>query len=91
MTTLQTSRKLTLPDGLRTYGSNTFLMIEGGGSLDMVRVNGGTAEISTIKEGFAGPGSVTQVGSTAWVAEGQLGHLLDPEMKKQPPRLPFRL
>ena len=90
-TTRQTSRKLTLPDGLRRYGDNTFLMIEGGGSLDLVTVNGGTAQISTIKDGFGGPVSVTQVGSTAWVAEGQLDHLLDPEMKKQPPKLPFRL
>ncbi len=91
VTTLQTSRKLTLPDSLRTYGANTFLMIEGGGSLDLVTVNGGTAQISTIKDGFAGPVSVTQVGGTAWVAEGQLDHLLDPEMKKQAPKLPFRL
>ncbi len=91
VTTLQTSRKLTLPDGLRAYGGNTFLMVEGGGSLDLVTVDGGTAKIDTIKDGFAGPVSVTQVGSTAWVAEGQLEHLLDPELKKQPPKLPFRL
>lgn len=91
VTALQTSRKLTLPDSLRRYGSDTFLMIEGGGSLDLVTVKGGTAEISTIKDGFAGPVSVTQVERTAWVAEGQLDHLLDPETKKQPPRLPFHL
>lgn len=91
VTALQTSRKLTLPDALRAYGDNTFLMIEGGGSLDLVTVKGGMAEITTIKDGFGGPVSVTQVGSTAWVAEGQLGHLLDPELKKQPPKLPFRL
>ena len=91
ITALQTSRKLTLPDSLRAYGDNTFLMVEGGGSLDLVTVRGGMAEITTIKDGFGGPVSVTQVGSTAWVAEGQLGHLLDPELKKQPPKLPFRL
>ncbi len=91
VTALETSRKLTLPDGLRPYGSNTFLMIEGGGSLDLVTIKGRTAEISTIKDGFGGPVSVAQVGSTAWVAEGQLGHLFDPEVKKQQPKLPFRL
>ncbi len=91
VTTLQTSRKLTLPDSLRAYGDNTFLMVEGGGRLDLVTVNGGTAKIETIKDGFGGPVSVTQVGSTAWVAEGQLDHLLDPELKKQPPKLPFHL
>ena len=91
VTALQTSRKLTLPDGLRRYGSDTFLMAEGGGSLDLVTIKGGMAEISTIKDGFGGPVSVTQVGGTAWVAEGQLSHLFDPEMKKQQPKLPFRL
>ena len=91
VTALQTSRKLTLPDGLRRYGNDTFLMIEGGGSLDLVTVKGGTAEITTIKDGFGGPVSVTQVGGIAWVAEGQLGYLLDPELKKQQPKLPFRL
>ena len=91
VTALQTSRKLTLPDSLRKYGNDTFLMIEGGGSLDLVTVKGGTAEISTIKDGFGGPVSVTQVGSTAWVAEGQLDHLFDPELRKQQPNLPFRL
>jgi sugar lactone lactonase YvrE len=91
VTTLQTSRKITLPDSLRSYGNNKFLMIEGAGSLDLVTIDGGTAKIETIKDGFSGPVSVTQVGSTAWVAEGQLGHLLDPKLKKQPPKLPFHL
>ena len=91
VTTLQTSRKITLPDSLRSYGANAFLMIEGTGSLDLVTIDGQTAKIETIKDGFVGPVSVTQVGSTAWVAEGQLGYLLDPEMKKQPPKLPFRI
>ncbi len=91
ITTLQTSRKITLPDSLRSYGANTFLMIEGAGSLDLVTVDGSMAKIETIKDGFSGPVSVTQVGSTAWVAEGQLNNLLDPELKKQPPKLPFHL
>ena len=91
VTTLQTSRKISLPDALRSYGANSFLMIEGAGTLDLVTVDGPTAKIETIKDGFVGPVSVTQVGGTAWVAEGQLDHLLDPELKKQPPKLPFHL
>ncbi len=91
VTTLQTSRKITLPDSLRSYGANRFLMIEGAGSLDLVTINGQTAEVATIQDGFGGPVSVTQVGSIAWVAEGQLDHLLNPDMKKQQPKLPFHL
>ena len=39
----------------------------------------------------AGPVGVTQVGDTAWVAEGQLGHLFNPTLKDQKPSLPFRI
>jgi sugar lactone lactonase YvrE len=91
VTTLQTSRKIALPDGLRAYGNNSFLMIEGTGSLDLVTIDGAKADIKTIKDGFAGPVSVTQVGSTGWVAEGQLPYLLDPKLKGQQPKLPFHL
>ena len=37
------------------------------------------------------PVSVTQVGDTAWVAEGQLGLLFDPAQKDKKPNLPFRV
>jgi sugar lactone lactonase YvrE len=90
VTPLQASRKLTLPDALRAFGHGTFLMIEGGGSLDLVTINGAKAEIKTIKDGFAGPVSVTQIGNTAWVAEGQLAYLLDPAFKDKQPQ-PFVL
>jgi hypothetical protein len=65
-------------------------MIEGAGRFDLVTVNGDEAKVDTIKEGYSGPVSVTQIGNTAWVLEGQLPHLLDPKMKDQKPRLPFR-
>ncbi len=64
VTMLQTSRKITLPDSLRAYGKDRFLMIEGAGSLDLVTIDGGMAKIETIKDGFSGPVSVTQVGNT---------------------------
>ena len=38
-----------------------------------------------------GPVSVTRVGDTAWVAEGQLGLLFDPALKDRKPNLPFRI
>ena len=39
----------------------------------------------------AGPVGVTQVGDTAWVAEGRLDHLFNPTLKDQKPSLPFRI
>ena len=51
-------------------------------------VTGDKASIETLAEGFSVPTAVTVVGTTAWVAEGQLAHLFDPA-KNGPPRLPF--
>jgi sugar lactone lactonase YvrE len=90
ITQLETSRPIELPDGMRKYGDHTLLMIEGAGRLDRVTVNGNKATVETLKDGYVGPVSVTQVGNTAWVLEGQLPYLFDPKMKGQNPRLPFR-
>lgn len=88
VTKLQTSRPLMSPDGLRLVNGLTFVMVEGKGTLDRVIVTGDKASIETLAEGFSVPTAVTVVGTTAWVAEGQLSHLFDPA-KNGPPRLPF--
>jgi sugar lactone lactonase YvrE len=90
ITKLQPSRPLKFPDGLRSTGGQTFVMAEGGGSVDRVSVKGDDVEIETIKDGIAGPTSVALVGQTLWVSEGQLPHLFDPA-KSGPPLLPFRI
>jgi sugar lactone lactonase YvrE len=80
---LETSRNIELPDGMRRDGSNSLLMIEGAGRLDRVTLEGEKARIDTIKDGFSGPVSVTQVGNTAWVAEGQLDYLFEPKCSSE--------
>jgi sugar lactone lactonase YvrE len=90
VTKLQTSRPLVSPDGLRVVSGLTFVMVEGGGTLDRVIVTQDKAQIETIAEGFSGPTAAAVVGTTAWVAEGQLSHLFDPA-KNGPPRLPFHI
>jgi sugar lactone lactonase YvrE len=91
VTPLKTSRPLMFPDGMQALGNGTFLMAEGGGTLDLVTIEGDTAKIETLKDGLLGPVGVTKVGDTAWVAEGQLGHLFDPALKDKKPNLPFRI
>lgn len=91
VTVLKPSRPLSFPDGLRAHGARSFLMAEGGGTLDLVTVEGDTARIETLKDGIAGPTAVTRVGDTAWVTEGQLEYLFDPTLKDKQPKLPFRL
>ena len=88
VTKLQTSRPLVSPDGLRVVSGLTFVMVEGNGTLDRVIVSQDQASIETLAEGLLGPTAVAVVGTTAWVAEGQLSHLFDPA-KNGPPRLPF--
>ncbi len=87
---LETSRPLKNPDALRQLNDNTFLMAEGGGTLDRVTVNGDKVIVETLKDGLDGPTSVAKVGGTVWVGEGQLSHLFSAK-QSGPPKLPFQV
>jgi len=71
ITKLEPSRPLMGPDGMRSVGSKTMLLVEGG-RLDEVTINGNKAEIKVLKEGMPGITAVTLVGGTAYVAEAKL-------------------
>jgi streptogramin lyase len=83
VTELKPSRPLDHADAMRAFG-NGLLLIEGNGKLDRVTVKGDQAEIDTIKDGFTGPVSVTQLGDTGWVAEGKLSYIIGPDRGKDP-------
>jgi hypothetical protein len=83
ITELKPSQALDHADALRAHG-NGLLLIEGAGRLDKVTLNGDEAKIEVIKDGFAEPVSVTQVGDTAWVAEGKLSHIIGDNKGKDP-------
>jgi sugar lactone lactonase YvrE len=72
ITKLETSRPLQQPDGMRSVGSKTLLLVEGAGRLDEVTINGDKAEITVLKEGFTGPTAVTLTGGMAYVSEARL-------------------
>jgi sugar lactone lactonase YvrE len=86
---LATSRPLQSPDGMRSVGRKTMLLVEGAGRLDEVTINGDTAEIKVLKDGMTGPTAVTLVGDMAYVAEARLNYLNDPKFRDQDPG-PFR-
>lgn len=90
VTKLATSRPIVLPDGLRNIGGQTFLMIEGKGSLDRVSVDADKITVETIRDGLNEPTALARIGDTVWVSEGQLSHLFDVK-EKGPPSLPFRI
>jgi len=68
---LQPSQPLQGPDGMRSVGSKTMLLVEGG-RLDEVTINGDKAEVKVLKEGLTGITAVTLAGKTAYVAEAKL-------------------
>lgn len=88
VTKLSTSRPLVKADGLRTLSGTTFLMTEGGGSVDRVTINGDAATIETLKDGLSDPTGVALVNGQLFVTEGQLAHLFS-AATKGPPSLPF--
>jgi sugar lactone lactonase YvrE len=91
ITKLETSRPLYHSDGLRAFGPDKLIQVEGEtkGTLDLITVSGDTANIETIKGGFEGPVSLVQVGDVAYVLDVPLKYLFDPEKKKQTPP-PFK-
>ncbi|WP_407180689.1 hypothetical protein [Bradyrhizobium sp. STM 3562] len=83
VTELKPSRALDHADAMRAFGSG-FLLIEGAGRLDSVTIKGDEAKIEVIKDRFAEPVSVTQVGDIGWVAEGKLSYLIGDNKNKDP-------
>jgi sugar lactone lactonase YvrE len=89
VTKLSPSRALKFPDALRSTGGQSFVLAEGGGTLDRVTIDGDAVQVETVREGLAGPTGVALVGNTLWAPEGQLSHLFD--AKSGPPTLPFQV
>ena len=85
---LEPSRPMMGPDGMRSVGAKTMLLVEGG-RLDEVTINGDKAEIKVLKEGLTGPTAVTLVGGMAYVSEARLNYRNDPKLRDQDPG-PFR-
>jgi sugar lactone lactonase YvrE len=92
ITKLQTSRPLYHSDGLRAFGPNKLIMVEGEtkGNLDLITVDGDNANIGTIKDGFNGPVSLAQVGDQIYVLDVPLRYLLGQEAKDKKTPPPFK-
>jgi hypothetical protein len=91
VTKLHSAMPLTFPDALRPLGENSFLLVEGSGTLNRVDIKGDAFAVTPIRAGFREPTSVTRVGSIAWVSEGQLSFFFDHSKKNLSPSLPFRI
>lgn len=73
VTKLKTSRALVHPDGLRRF-KRDLVMVEGGGTVDRIRMDGDSAVIETLAE-VTEPTSVWLTADRMWISEGHLSYL----------------
>jgi sugar lactone lactonase YvrE len=88
---IKLSRILVQADAIRQLGENAFLVVEGGGRLDRMVIDGDSARIDPLKDGLVVPTGAAIAGRSIWISEGQVGYIFDPSKKGQMPSLPFRL
>jgi sugar lactone lactonase YvrE len=85
---LKLDRPIERPDGQRSFGKKSLLIVEGGsgGRLSKVDIKGDSGKVTTIKEGFPdGPVAVTVVGTTAYVLEAQFASMRPQKSESVPP------
>jgi sugar lactone lactonase YvrE len=89
-TLLELSQPISGPDGMRALRDGRVIMVENrSGKIDLVRVEGNKATITTIKDGFTQSlTAVTVDGNTAWVIETKFAYRNDPQFKDKDPE-PF--
>ena len=88
VTEVKLDRAISRPDGMRGFGKDSVLIIEGGegGRLSRIALSGAAGKVTTVKEGWPdGPVAVTVVGTTAYVLEGQLAAFMRPPGSNSPP------
>jgi len=91
VTKLSGNRHLQFPDALRKLGDNSFLLVEGAGTLDRVVVKDNGFAVTPICGNLSTPTSVAFIGTTAWVTEGNTTYFFDVSKKNVTPPLPFRI
>ena len=91
ITALSGDYQLKFPDALRKLGDNSFLLVEGAGTLDRVVIKDNGFSAIPICGNFFTPTSVALIGTTAWVTEGNTTYFFDASKKSSTPPLPFRI
>jgi len=84
------SRPLVGPDGIKTLDNGDLLVVEGGGTLARIALNGLQGRINTLGNGLNVPTTAAVFNGSVYVVEGQLDHLPTPGTSVTPPA-PFQL
>lgn len=80
ITELTLSQPVEGPDGMRTLRTDDGILLVEGDRLVLVTIDGITADIKVIQEGFEGATAVTQAGGFAYVIEAKLAYIFDPDL-----------
>jgi hypothetical protein len=91
ITALSGDHQLRFPDALRRLGDNSFLLVEGAGTLDRVVIKDNGFLVTPLSGNFSTPTSAVLIGMTAWVTEGNTTYFFDASKKNLAPPLPFRI
>lgn len=81
ITEVKLDRAIERPDGMRSFGKESLLIVEGGGAgkLSLITLKGNQGKVKTLKEGYPdGAVAVTVVGTTAYVVEAQFAAMRGP-------------
>ena len=73
---------------MRALGKQRLLLAENSGTMSIVTFKGPgmqTAVLRTLKEGLESTPAVTATKGMAWIAEGKLNYMNDPNMKDKDP------
>jgi hypothetical protein len=84
-TDIALSQPLNKPDGMRALGGRLFVAENAGGRVDELKIEGDTATVVTIRDGFSTPTAVEPIGNILWVGESKLKYRNDPALKDQDP------
>jgi len=86
ITELKLDRDIVRPDGMRSFGKNSILVVESGAKrLSKIVIEGDAGKVATIKEGYVdNPTAVTVVGTTAYVSEMAFGARPEPGVAPKP-------
>jgi glucose/arabinose dehydrogenase/mono/diheme cytochrome c family protein len=90
ITEMKLDRAVHNPDGMRSFGKDSVLIVEGGGKgwLSRIKIADDSGQVTPLKGSYPdGAVSVTVVGTTAYVLEGQLDALFgkpDPHRVSKP-------
>ncbi len=86
VTTLHLSAELSGPDGMRVGPGNVLLITENRtGKLTQAKIEGDTATLTSLKDGFGQLTAIGVIGNIAWVAESKFALRTDPDNKDPGP------